>query len=749
VPSELEKFRDGELPKEAHRINPTAGKRVIGRITRFLLTSLVLAIQIGSMAQDSRTDSVRLPASLDPLVPAYPAPLERALKALKLGIELFQKDEYAASLAALPDEASAKSTALVDYVLFYRAKSSLMLGRSGEALRDFRLVQNTYPNSLLYADAVLGECQAHLKQEDTAAALAVLRNPRLAGNAEALYYQGRALENSDRLKAIDLYLRVFCDYVNSEAASPALDRLLALSPKALARTENYKSLLVRSENLLRAGRTREARTLLVRLGRVSSPDRLSSEKRTVLFADAEYHLGKATAVLPLLRKVTSADPALHARALYLQGACYQRLKREESFLKTRDRALELYPQSPYTERLMAAVAAHFDVSYEIEKAQAAYRTLYDHFSRGEYADRALWRSSFLAYVRGEHGEALQGFYGYLRAHPDPTDAIPAIYWMARCYESLGDRAHSAQLLERVLALASQSYYSRRAAEARQALMKSGRMEDRVYPGLDFDDLAKAVGEIHLPLAAVTGPSATSSEIIERARQLAAADLPELASSELRRGLRHSPSDRALSYLLSRVYEMQGDYYSAISTLRQNFPDYNDRPADSLPSEVWELLFPVKHWDTIAQRARKYDLDPNLVLAIIRQESAFQERARSAANARGLMQVLPSTGRRVARPAGVTRYTVRKLYLPESNIAVGTHHLASLLRQYDNREELALAAYNAGDNRADLWEKLFGLTDMAVFVERIPFSETRAYIKQVLTNQAHYASLTARLTAAGH
>jgi len=126
----------------------------------------------------------------------------------------------------------------------------------------------------------------------------------------------------------------------------------------------------------------------------------------------------------------------------------------------------------------------------------------------------------------------------------------------------------------------------------------------------------------------------------------------------------------------------------------------------------------------------------LILAVIRQESAFDEKAKSKANALGLMQILPSTGRTLATQAKIARYTSNSLFKAETNITLGTQFLASLLRRYE-KPELALAAYNAGGTRVDRWLKEYGNADMAEFVEQIPFSETRSYVKQVLGNKAHY------------
>jgi soluble lytic murein transglycosylase len=138
------------------------------------------------------------------------------------------------------------------------------------------------------------------------------------------------------------------------------------------------------------------------------------------------------------------------------------------------------------------------------------------------------------------------------------------------------------------------------------------------------------------------------------------------------------------------------------------------------------------------------LDPNFILSVIRQESGFEEKARSKANALGLMQIMPATGKKLAKQAAIRRYTSKKLLQADTNITLGAKYLASLMQQY-GKEELALAAYNAGNTRVDRWLKEFGNVDMVEFVEQIPFSETRGYVKQVLSNKSHYNLLTSLKT----
>jgi soluble lytic murein transglycosylase len=324
-----------------------------------------------------------------------------------------------------------------------------------------------------------------------------------------------------------------------------------------------------------------------------------------------------------------------------------------------------------------------------------------------------------------------------------------MYWMGRCYERAGEFGNAHYLYDRTVTLANGSYYGQRAREAEAALQKSGSFPKNSVSGIDFKQVVEACNGIQFAPVALPEPDEAGARIIERARQLVSAGLQDLALSELRWGSRRYPRNEVpVAYVVSRIHLSMGDYYESIAFLRRAYPDYIGRPDTSLPDEIWQLLFPVRHWETISEQAGKAKLDPTLILGIIRQESAFEEKARSRANARGLMQILPSTGRALARQARVTRYTTTKLYQAQTNITLGTRHLSYLLQQF-GKLELALAAYNAGKSRVDRWLKEFGDEDMAQFVEQIPFSETRNYVKQVLGNKAHYDRLTSSSVSAKH
>lgn len=184
---------------------------------------------------------------------------------------------------------------------------------------------------------------------------------------------------------------------------------------------------------------------------------------------------------------------------------------------------------------------------------------------------------------------------------------------------------------------------------------------------------------------------------------------------------------------SIIYLKKGNYAMAFIRFRDNFQCYR---CMRLPHFLREIAFPAKYTDLIDRYGGQHNIDRAIVLSLIREESFFRPDARSYANAHGLMQLLLKTARQMARPQKL-RVNRRDLYNPEINIRLGTAYLRFLLDKYDNKMHLALAAYNAGDHRVDRWLEQFGSVTDDEFIEMIPFSATRSYVKNILRNYYYY------------
>ncbi len=157
----------------------------------------------------------------------------------------------------------------------------------------------------------------------------------------------------------------------------------------------------------------------------------------------------------------------------------------------------------------------------------------------------------------------------------------------------------------------------------------------------------------------------------------------------------------------------------------------------------ELALPLRHDDIIRQQAKKKDLDPALIAAVIYQESRFRPRE-SSAGAQGLMQILPTTADFIATKSGGTRFTTEDLATPQVNISYGAWYLRYLLDKYDNDTLTALAAYNAGEGRVNQWLSESGKSGGSITdPDEIPFRETRAYVKSVINAREEYKREYAR------
>jgi hypothetical protein len=181
---------------------------------------------------------------------------------------------------------------------------------------------------------------------------------------------------------------------------------------------------------------------------------------------------------------------------------------------------------------------------------------------------------------------------------------------------------------------------------------------------------------------------------------------------------------------SIIHLKRNDYYQAFKKFKDNFECYE---CIQLPTFLSEIYLPVKFQNLIEKYSQQHDLDPFLILALIREESFFKTDAVSTARAYGLMQILLGTAREVAKK----RIRRQELFEPDTNIRLGTKYLKYLVNKYNGKIHLALAAYNAGDFRVDRWIERFGYAPDDEFIEMIPITATRTYVKNIYRNYFYY------------
>ncbi len=271
----------------------------------------------------------------------------------------------------------------------------------------------------------------------------------------------------------------------------------------------------------------------------------------------------------------------------------------------------------------------------------------------------------------------------------------------------------------------EDYYTE---QTRRRLRTLGRKAAQTFP-------VATRRQIEGPLPCSSSPASCASETA-KARLLKELKLREEASEEFRALAARYADDRGVLYEACNALLDLGQFDKSVWIAKRILrPLYTrSRPAEPL-QRYWEFLYPLGYWGLIQEQSARYTLDPYLVVALIREESAFGERVVSSSGAVGLMQLLPMTAH-VLHTAGNTGNTA-KLDLPTENIALGTRYLAMMIEEFKGNWAKALAAYNAGPNQVRRWLGRSGNHADDEFIEEIPFAETRAYVKRVLGSYYRY------------
>jgi soluble lytic murein transglycosylase len=227
--------------------------------------------------------------------------------------------------------------------------------------------------------------------------------------------------------------------------------------------------------------------------------------------------------------------------------------------------------------------------------------------------------------------------------------------------------------------------------------------------------------------------------VERARLLSNGALADMAVRELQAAANQEGGAWAPPEM-ARVYQEGGRYDRGIEIMKRSTPNYFAVDIPDLPRPYWEALFPKAYWTDLRKYSQQNGLDPYLVASLIRQESEFNAVALSRVSAVGLMQLMPKTGKTVAKQVKMKGYNSAKLFTPAINLELGTHYFKEMVDKYNGQFEYALAAYNAGTDRVGEWLGIGHYRDPQEFVESIPFTETREYVQAIMRNANVYRQL---------
>jgi soluble lytic murein transglycosylase len=425
-------------------------------------------------------------------------------------------------------------------------------------------------------------------------------------------------------------------------------------------------------------------------------------------------------------EVASADA--DAERLYYLMQSARRLNNLEEMDAVAARLSRLHPNSPFRLQAVLAAANRYLTENKVDQYEPLYRACFESFPKDKEAAGCHWKVAWVHYLRRESDSA-DLLRAHLRLFPASENASAALYFLDRLAEQSRDRASARAYYDEIAREYPNQYY---ATLARDRLAPVAN----VAPSPAAAEFLRAVA---FPLRARTtifDPTAASQARIERAKLLVSAGLRDWAEIELRYGAQTGDQPHLLAMQLGALI---GDNKpeQAIRYIKSYAGNYLFLPIDSAPPAFWQLAFPLPYRADLERFSKQNKLDPFLMAALIRQESEFDAKVISRANARGLTQIEPATGRELSRKLKIPKYTTAKLFQPTLNLQFGTYYLRLVTDQLGGHTEAALAAYNAGMSRAKSWLTWGDFQEPAEFVETVPFTQTRVYIQAVLRNADAY------------
>ena len=364
----------------------------------------------------------------------------------------------------------------------------------------------------------------------------------------------------------------------------------------------------------------------------------------------------------------------------------------------------------------ARLLAEYLVSIgQAAKAHGVYSTLYKMtLTRAGRVD-VLWRMAIASLRSRNPARAVAELQHVLRLKPDSETHRAATFWLAYAQNATGSKTAAQQQWGSLAKLQPFTYYGTRAAARSGTSLPPASL---VFPALALRDTVTAHPDYQA--AALLSRAGMLSEAAVHARRLNAA---------LRR-------DDAVALLAARASEAAGDYSSSATLMSSYFGPYLQRPATNLPDDFWALAYPRAYWTEVSSAATRHKVDPLLMIGLARQESHFDRTARSPVGAVGLFQVMPYTAAELdpsfSNPAAMDR-----LLQAEVSAELAAKLLASLQALYQGSLPPTIASYNADKERVQVWwDAAKGLPE-ELFIDSIPYQQTRAYVRQVLTNYEMY------------
>ena len=481
----------------------------------------------------------------------------------------------------------------------------------------------------------------------------------------------------------------------------------------------------------------------------------------VKLGQCEYRRKLYTASIAHYKEAIKRGKDERDQAQYYMAFSYGKKGDLWKALECLNNVIKYYPSSSLADDAQYYIAYYYEINGYKSRALSEYEKLVSLYPKSELLDNALWRIGKVYYSQKKYSEAFNAFDKAVKENEFGEYAPKCAFWKAKSADRLDWRKTAVEAYKYIIKRFDHTYYSYRAKERLEHWNE--RFEENNEAEIS---LLPEPAEIYSPYKGATPvfeqqdlgftplSKEEDKEIESAAKEEENISLHFSKYEELMRlGLYEGAVDEA-SYIarigdnankdaarlaLNTALFAAGRYKESMRYAEEKCREAIQKGEfESVHPRIWQLAYPRVYYKYVVESSLEFGMDPYLILAVIREESRFDPGVVSWAKAHGLMQIIPSTGRNIARLMGIRPYYRSRLFEPQTNIRMGTYYLSQLLKRFDGNVYLALAAYNGGPNNVKKWwKKKDKEADIDEFVEYIPFYETRRYVQKVMKTYNEY------------
>lgn len=620
-------------------------------------------------------------------------------------------------------KASVHGVALDDYADYLEAQAAINGNRPQDAVPLLSHFAERHPGSVFGSSAPILLANAYLTGNDANGALRILQNlldSPVSKEVDFRFALAKAYQASGNpQKAASLYRGIYLgDPMSADAVSAKAQLVVMNTPLTVVERKQHADAMFNAKQYALA--EDEYRSLERSDNELSQSDRDALE---IYAAVCDLRLKKLSREEVEHLPVTGDDSA--ALKIYLQSELARNMGNADKHDAFVQQLTAQYPHSRWLEEALYSGGNMYLIRQDDAKAIEEYLALVQHFPNSMYGPNAHWHAAWLCYRLRRYPDAARLMDEQIMMYPAGNQIPGALYWRARLYEDIEhDFGQALNYYNKLNSSYVNSYY---AGLARQRIAQIGSRGD--VPAAPALASVPAVEDPQL-----TDVLPENDTHLIKARLLANAALNEYMRPEIQ--LSETSSEWG-ALAEAEIYESFGEDTRAVQAMKRSKIPFLSLQVKEVPMAYWQLLLPRPYWTTLENDAHDNGLDPYLVAALIRQESEFNPVAVSRANAYGLMQLLPSVGKSLAKKDGQRHFKTSDLLDPTINLQLGTEDLRKSIDRYGGQVDYALAAYNAGDTPVHQWMAINDYKDIAEWVESIPYTETREYVQAILRNRELY------------